>query len=219
MRRSLVLASAVALVTVGTIGASADAPVSLYPKAGCNVFTDPAGDASLVGPDPSSNNFDITGVSYRLSADTFTTVIRVPGLKEQALRRGTGDTWISRFTVNKHAVVVTVSRFSPIPVAAGIWDSFNPIEYLDSVTVDGTDIRATGVVPGGEFDGDRGLVMLSLDRTGLEKAVKAPLGDLTALEVEADTRIGYSVEGVTALDVATAPAKQVQNAEDNGCFI
>lgn len=218
MRRSLVVASALALVTAGSLGASADTPTAFYPKAGCNVFTDPAGDARVV-VEPSSKNFDITGVSYRLSKDIFTTVVRVPALQDAPGDRGTGDAWISRFTVNKHLVEVTVSRFSPRGALDGLWDTVNPIEYLNSVTVDGTDIRTSDVVPGGEWDATRGLVMISLDRRGLEAAVKAPLADVSALEVEADTRVAYSVTGVTAIDIATAPAKLVLNADDNGCFV
>ena len=85
-----------------------------------------------------------------------------------------------------------------------------------------------------------GYVVMSVDRPSLEDALGAPLTSLTSLEVEADTRVvianpndslnsvGNSLifplgllptDGLTAIDLATAPAKQVVDATVNTCFV
>ncbi len=234
MRRIVIAAGALALVSAASFTASADSPTKLYPNAGCNTYADAAGDASVVGSvglspdnpsgvgftvgtDPSSKDFDITGVSYRLSDDVFTTVVRVPGLQTRGTGRGTGDTWISRFTVGKHAVEITVGRVGTAGTVNDVWDTFNPLEYVNSTTVDGIDARKA--IPGAEFDAVRGLVFIQVDRAQLEALIKAPLETIGALEVEADTRVAYSVTGITALDLATAPAKQTLYAGENRCFL
>lgn len=216
--RRFVSVGAFALVAALSVNASAESGLRMYPHAGCQTFTDAAGDARVgdapVGP--SQGSFDMTGVSYRLSEHVFSTVVRVPKLTAQPVP-GTGDTWISRFTVGGHAVSLSVSRFSQNALTDGLWDNFNPLEYLSVMTVDGKDVRP--LVPSGEFEPTRGMVTISVDRAGLENAVKAPLDVVTALEVEADTRAIYSVEGVTVVDLAAAPAKTVVDATQNTCFV
>jgi hypothetical protein len=242
--RRLVATGALALAVTLSISASADPTPSALPRKGCSDFTDPAGDASFTGVDPSASELDITGVSYRLTDSVFSTVVRVPGLKALAVGRGTGDKWISRFKVGKHTVEIWASRLSPAPLVDQNWEGGlsefiqAPIENLASVRIDGADKHA--LRPGTEFDVTHGYVVMSVDRPGLEEAVGAPLATLGAAEVEADTRVvianpndsldsvGDSLifplgvlptDGLTAFDLATAPAKQVVDATANTCFV
>lgn len=228
MRRALVAAGSLALVAGASFTASADAPARTLPKSGCNLYADAAGDASALGEvatpaadpapsvvvlsegDTSSNGYDITGVSYRLSDAVFTTVLRVPQLKQQPIRRGTGDNWVSTFTVGKRVVEIQVGRFSPIPLVDGAADLYNGVNYT---ALDGTANFAIGTH--GQFDFVRGLVHISVDRASLERALGQSLGELKSPSVTAQSVVGV---GLVTHDVAAPPKVQRVLAGDNFCF-
>ena len=213
-RRTLVALGVAGAFAVSTLSASASGPLRLTPTAGCDVLTDAAGDAVVVGApgEPNAPDFDITGVSYRLSDGTFSTVVRVPGLARYS-GRGTGDSFFSYFTINGHAVEQKASRFSPFPRVDKQYDAHNFNNSLNELYIDGT--YTTSVLIGSDFDPSRGFVTLSIGRESLEQALGGPVTSLTKPSVESVARAGVSA---ALVDDVVGDTKAVTDVSANTCF-
>lgn len=223
LRRRGVLVAALACVFVASL--TANAAPRTYPVPGCNIFTDPASDATPVGevatPDPAgftvltsedtnAASFDITGVSYRLSDTTFSTVVRVPGLDQNGYSRGLGDAWISTFTAGKKVVAIRAGRVSG---RADLDSVYATQAVINRVTID--TVANKSIPVGADFDYLNGYVVISAAREPLEQALGASLGEIKSLMVQSATNV---VAAAAYLDTATAPAKLVANPADNFCF-
>lgn len=214
MRRRTLVATGVAAGLLACAPLASAGTLRLTPRPGCDVLKDAAGDAAVVGApgEPNADDFDITGVSYRLSNSTFSTVVRVPGLSRVA-GRGTGDSFFSYFTINGHAIIQKAARFSPFPRVDTVYDAHNFNNSLNELQIDGNYV--TSVVIGSEFDTARGFVTLSIDRDSLERAVGAPVTTLTKPSVESVTRVGISFQTV---DDVVGDTKAITDATENRCF-
>ncbi len=227
--RAAVLAGALACVLAASYTAHAERPTTTYPQAGCSIFTDPAGDATPItdtttpapapgvptatvgtGRNTNAASLDITAVSYRTSAGTFATVVRVPGLAQGNSSRGVGDYWVSNFTVGKRVVAVRAGRLTGQP---SLDPTISSRSFPSQVSIDG--VANTTIAVGAEFDYLRGYVTISAGRDALERVLGASLTEIKTLSVTSATNLG--VLGYT-LDTATAPAKLVVNPTDNFCF-
>jgi hypothetical protein len=81
-RAAALLSLSSLVLTCGVAGAAAKKPV---PKPVCNLVLDDAGDASVLGPDPSDSSLDILSADVASDAKSFTAVLRVKSVSAGSL--------------------------------------------------------------------------------------------------------------------------------------
>lgn len=215
--RRIVLTGAVALLAA-TAPLAHGASLSVLPKAGCDVVSDAAGDAVLtadlpVTPERNAHNWDITGMSYRLSGATFSVALRVPELGAGAAR-GTGDTWTTTFTARGKVVELQGSRnFATLPRLQDQY--FGRQMGRDPQTVVTVGGAAVPVLLGMDYDQANGFVVFTVDRAALEKSVGGSLDALSNVSAASATRV---VMTATDLDTVSGTSGQTILATANTCF-
>jgi len=187
------------------------------PTAGCNTYTDAAGDAPFAGstaeangapdPIPSDAALDITGVVMGTTSSSVAGFIRVKGLGNRFY--GEGDLWTLNFTALGKTVSGVVQRGPADPLVDAV---LAPLNY---VLIAGTEDDTVGITA--VWDYAHSVVIITLDRASLEKALKGSLGGapLTAMSARSGNR--YAVTSVGS-DAAVAPAAQAFTVGSNPCF-
>jgi len=102
-RTALCLALTGSLLGAGVAGAATKPKPKPKPKPVCNLVTDDAGDASILGPDPSDDTFDILGADIASNAKTFTAVMRIKNLSASSPTSVTGRNYYLQITLPSFA--------------------------------------------------------------------------------------------------------------------
>lgn len=193
--------------TGGGAGGSADGP-----KAGCNDYTDPTGDATNAesGQGPSDPALDVTGVAIQTTAESVRGYLRINKLGPAASTSlGDGPAYYFGFTSNGKAVVAYGG--SPGALTTNFRSAAG--SYTTNVTIAGTTNRTVKLDV--KLDVPNSRVVFTLDRPTLEAALGKPVtdGPLTALTASGRT---YVPTGTIVFDTANN-AGPLQ-ADRNQCF-
>lgn len=236
MRLSPRIALAVTPLMLGaalwSASAAPVAPVGV-PRAGCDVFTDAAGDAKLFSapaplPQPPNNNdLDLVGVSYWAHDDALSVVLRVADLTGAPQTVFPGEVFSTAFTARGKNVVLTGQRMphvaTPLGSTDGTYDEVMAATYytysawVGALSVDGNTSAAYDAVPVGiQFDTMHDLVTLSVGRSALQKVLGGPLETLSGLS--GTTSVGPREFIPFEADSAAAKAGTTVDPDANTCF-
>lgn len=206
--------SAVPTPTAGGGTAGYQHEPSQFPRAGCQAFADPVGDAgpALSAPAAFSNDpdLDIVSVAVKTTTTQIEAMVKVALLGDLPAKPMDGDQFQFEFSLNGKTFNFAVGRSDQIASAAGV--------ITDRGQVNGATDSRLKVFP--TFAKAQSTVVLAIDRAGLEAVAgsAAPVGT-TLSAVKAMTK---AILGNRTLDADTAQSDEALDQAyvlgDNLCF-
>ena len=192
------------------------------PAAGCFDFSDPKGDAppvTLAATAVSNDaDLDILGVAYNLTADKFTTYIKIDKLATRPAN-APGHTFYSDFTYNKLAFSIFAASYDPSAIGTARntgASSGAPLAPTAQFRVAAS--YKADVIVDAKFDIPNSMVTLTVPRAALDKYAGVPFADgseMTLVKARSNADFG----GITpAGGDTTGNAESKLVVGSNKCF-